>query len=136
MCVCVCVCVCDVSKLFEFKRHINGAILKIWACYNLTKWNTSVTSKITTTHSMNPRKTQRDAEWDGQVLEDSSRGLNTASICQLTELKQTKEWERYPNRFRRLYETLHVKSLSRMVRVRDQASHSGKQQTSRPHSVN
>ena len=31
---------------------------------------------------------------------------DTASICQLTELKQTKEWERYPNRFRRLYETL------------------------------
>ena len=29
----------------------------------------------------------------------------------------------------------HVKSLSRMARVRDQASHSGKQQTERPHSV-
>ena len=27
-------------------------------------------------------------------------------VCQLTELKQTKEWERYPNRFRRLYEIL------------------------------
>ena len=27
-------------------------------------------------------------------------------VCQLTELKQTKEWERYPNRFQRLYETL------------------------------
>ena len=27
-------------------------------------------------------------------------------ICQLTELKQNKEWERYPNRFRRLYQTL------------------------------
>ena len=27
-------------------------------------------------------------------------------VCQLTEPKQTKERERYPNRFRRLYETL------------------------------
>ena len=27
-------------------------------------------------------------------------------VRQLTELKQTKEWERYPNRFRRLYKTL------------------------------
>ena len=27
-------------------------------------------------------------------------------VCQLTELKQTKEWERYPNQFRHLYETL------------------------------
>ena len=26
-------------------------------------------------------------------------------VCQLTELKQTEEWERYLNRFRRLYET-------------------------------
>ena len=26
-------------------------------------------------------------------------------VCQLTELKQMKEWERYPHRFRRLYET-------------------------------
>ena len=63
-------------------------------------------SKITTTHSMKPRKTQRDAEWNGQVLDGSSRGLDTASICRLTELKQTEEWERYPNRFRHLYETL------------------------------
>ena len=27
-------------------------------------------------------------------------------VCQLTELKQTKEWESYPNRFRRLNEIL------------------------------
>ena len=26
-------------------------------------------------------------------------------VCQLTELKQTSEWESYPNRFRRFYET-------------------------------
>ena len=42
----------------------------------------------------------RAKSWMGQAEDD------TASICQLTELKQTKEWERYPNRFRRLYETL------------------------------
>ena len=63
-------------------------------------------------------------------------------VCQLTELKQTKEWERYPNRFRRLNETLLPENLlkallrmaSRQNRVRDQASHSRKQQTARPHS--
>ena len=27
-------------------------------------------------------------------------------LCQLTELKQIKEWEKYPNRFRHLCETL------------------------------
>ena len=26
-------------------------------------------------------------------------------VCQMTEFKHTKEWERYPNQFRRLYET-------------------------------
>ena len=40
-------------------------------------------------------------------------------VCQLTELKQTKEWERYLNRFRHLCETLlpenlGSKALSRM----------------------
>ena len=49
--------------------------------------------------------------------------------CQLTEIKQTKGWERYPKRFRRLCETLLPKqklgkALSRMAsrqnRVRDQ----------------
>ena len=58
-------------------------------------------------------------------------------VCQLTELKQTKEWERYPTRFRRLNETLLPENLlkalsrtaSRQNRVRDQASHSRKQQT-------
>ena len=66
----------------------------------------------------------------GQVLDGS-----ILQVCQLTELKQTKEWEMYPNRFRRLNETLFLskirgKSLSRMAsrqnRVRDQASHSKK----------
>ena len=34
----------------------------------------------------------------------------------LTELKQTKEWERYPNRFRRLCETLLSESLGKHCR--------------------
>ena len=37
-------------------------------------------------------------------------------VCQLTELKQTKEWERYPNRFRRLYETLLPENLGKRCR--------------------
>ena len=65
-------------------------------------------------------------------------------VCQLTELKQSKEWERYPNPFHRLNQTFFLskvlgKALSRMAsrqnRVRGQASHSRKQRTSRPHSV-
>ena len=42
----------------------------------------------------------RDKSWMSQT-EDS-----ILQVCQLTELKQTKEWERYPNRFRHLCETL------------------------------
>ena len=63
-------------------------------------------------------------------------------VCQLTELKQTKEWERYPNRFWHLYETILPENLgkqsrmaSRQNRVRDQVSHLRKQQIARPHSV-
>ena len=32
-------------------------------------------------------------------------------VCQLTELKQTKKWERYPDRFRRLYDTFLPENL-------------------------
>ena len=42
----------------------------------------------------------RCKSWMGQA-DDS-----IMPACQLTELKQAKEWERYPDRFRRLYETL------------------------------
>ena len=42
----------------------------------------------------------RGKSWMGQA-EDS-----ILQESQLTELKQTKDWERYPNRFRRLYKTL------------------------------
>ena len=49
--------------------------------------------------------------WMGQA-EDS-----TQHVCNLTELKQTKEWERYPNRFRRLCETLLSESLGKHCRV-------------------
>ena len=56
----------------------------------------------------------RNKTWTGQA-EDS-----LLPACQLTELKQTKEWEKYPNRFRRLYETLRleylrIKALPRMA---------------------
>ena len=50
--------------------------------------------------TVRPRKAWTEKSWMGQA-EDS-----ILQVCQLTELKQTKEWERYPNRFRRLYETL------------------------------
>ena len=43
--------------------------------------------------------------WMGQA-EDS-----ILQVCQLTELKQTKEWERYPNQFQHLYETLPPENL-------------------------
>ena len=60
-------------------------------------------------------------------------------VCQLTELKQTKEWERYPNRpkqtqtdipDRKLGKAL-LRMASRQNGIRDQASHSRKQQTAR-----
>ena len=37
-------------------------------------------------------------------------------VCQLTELKQTKEWDKYPNRFRRLCETLLPENLGKHCR--------------------
>ena len=49
----------------------------------------------------------RGKSWMDQA-EDSIR-----QVCQLAELKQTKEWERYPNRFRRLYETLLPENLGK-----------------------
>ena len=45
--------------------------------------------------------------WMGQVKD------SVLQVCQLTELKQTKEWERYPNRFRRLYETFLPENLGK-----------------------
>ena len=49
----------------------------------------------------------RGKSWMGQA-EDS-----ILQVCQLTELKQTKEWERYSDRFRRLYETLLPENLGK-----------------------
>ena len=37
-------------------------------------------------------------------------------VCQLTELKQTKEWERYPTRFWHLYKTLLPENLGKHCR--------------------
>ena len=48
--------------------------------------------------------------WTGQA-EDS-----VLQVCQLTELKQTTEWERYPNRFPHLYETLLPENLRKYCR--------------------
>ena len=47
----------------------------------------------------------------GQVLDRSSRKEPTLLVCQLTELRQTREWERYPNRFWHLCETLLLGNL-------------------------
>ena len=67
---------------------------------------------------------------------------STLQVCQLTEFRQTKDWERYLNRFRRLIETLFPKYVGKHCRewpagktVRDQVSRSRKQQTATPHSV-
>ena len=85
------------------------------------------------TYSMKPWLTQRDADWDrdrdgsntsgtgmGQRRDKPWMGQTEDSlipqVCQLTELKQTKEWERYPNRFRRLYETLLPENLGKHCR--------------------
>ena len=66
--------------------------------------------KIPTTHSTKLSKTKGcrlgwDKSWMGQA-EDP-----ILQVCQLTELKQTKEWERYPNQFQHLYETLPPENL-------------------------
>ena len=37
-------------------------------------------------------------------------------VRQLTELEQTKEWEMYPNRFQRLYETLLPENVGKHCR--------------------
>ena len=61
-------------------------------------------------------------------------------ICQLTELKQTKEWERYLNQFWHLFPAgKFVKAwlgmASRQNEVEARASLSSKQQTARPPSA-
>ena len=49
----------------------------------------------------------RGKSWMGQA-EDP-----ILQVCQLTELKQTKEWERYLNQFQCLYETLLPENLGK-----------------------
>ena len=66
---------------------------------------------------MKPRKTQKAADSDGQVMDGSSRGVNTATASvPVSELNQNKEWEKYPNRFRHLYEKLLPENLRRHCR--------------------
>ena len=52
----------------------------------------------------------------GQTEDSILHVCHTLQIRQLTELKQTKEWERYPNRFPRLYETLLPENLGKHCR--------------------
>ena len=49
---------------------------------------------------------------------------STLQVWQLTELKQTKEWERFPNRFWRLYETLLPKTWESIVKKGQQEKQS------------
>ena len=51
----------------------------------------------------------------GQVLDGSSRRLST-TIMAADKAQATKEWEIYPNRFRRLYETLLPENLKNHCR--------------------
>ena len=78
----------------------------------------------------------------GQVLKGSSRGLNTASMAADTaqaNQRVEKVPKPIPASLRNTSARQLGKALSRMAskqnRVRDQASHSRKQQTARPHSV-
>ena len=79
----------------------------------------------------------------GQVLCQAEDSI--LQVCQPTELKQTKEWKRYPNWFRRLYETLLLENLEKCRREWPAGKaeseiklliqeYSRKQQTARPHS--
>ena len=52
----------------------------------------------------------RSKSWMGQAVD------SILQVCQLTELKQTKEWERYPTRSRHLYETLLPENLGQHCR--------------------
>ena len=61
---------------------------------------------------------------------------STLQVCQLTELKQTKEWERYPDRFRRLYETFLLENLGKYCRNGQQAKHSQRSRFSFKKTVN
>ena len=59
----------------------------------------------------------RGKSWMGQTEE------SILQVGQLAELKQTKEWERYPNRFQCLYETPLPENLSKHCRDGRQEKH-------------
>ena len=52
----------------------------------------------------------------GQAEDSILHVCHTLQIRKLTELKQTKEWERYPNRFRCLYKKLLPENLGKHCR--------------------
>ena len=61
---------------------------------------------------------QKDADWAGACLGCVKQRKSILQVCQLTELKQTKEWEVYSNRFRHLYETLLPENVGKYYRKR------------------
>ena len=52
----------------------------------------------------------RGNSWIGQAEQ------SILTVCELQELKLTKEWEKYPNRFRHLYQTVLSENLGRRCR--------------------
>ena len=60
-----------------------------------------------------PHSPLHEAAKDTKGCRLGQTGDSILQVCQLTELKQTKEWERYPNRFRRLYETFLPENLGK-----------------------
>ena len=52
----------------------------------------------------------RGKSWIGQAKE------SILQVCQMTELEQNKEWEKYPDRFQHLYETRLPDNLGRHCR--------------------
>ena len=97
--------------------------------------------ETSTTHSIKSWTTQNDWASLGWVLAESGRGINTANVT--AERKQANQrLEKVPNRVWHLYATLLLENMGKHCRewpaantIRDQASHSRKQQTARPHSV-
>ena len=113
MCVCVCVCVraCVRAKRFILvlpPMQIRQKVEQIKAYFSAVENPHNPLHEAV--KDTKRRRLGRGKSWMGQA-EDS-----ILQVCQLTELKQTTEWERYPNRFRRLYETLLPENLGKYCR--------------------
>ena len=64
----------------------------------------------------NPHSPLHEAAKDTKGCRLGQTGDSILQVCQLTELKQTKVWERHTNRFRCLYETLLPENLEKHCR--------------------